>query len=421
MSVGKIDYYQKYLKYKNRYLEAMRGGSEVSVRPVDTRTFHERYTDALTDINAIVDNIPLPSTTSNDVLFVIDMQNDFSLPPKEGIPPDKQKQGAFYVQDGEEIIPNIVTLINTWQGKIIASIDYHNPKHCSFMSEDSCTPSPINNDTCRKNNVNSCSGRFPPHCMWRTDGTELTESIGATLVESIGTALNNKSSDDESKVDYVYKGFFPDHDSFGASQYSGGRACSRIIQDCKSFYASHTGSYKFKDRGPLDGLYPTADYMNIKINSIHTGVNNDTYQTCEKLLNDKLRTGGNIYVVGLAGDFCVLDTVLNLRETYKDKPTKVYFVLSHTRFAWLPDAVIRLKESPTPTETIDAYGSGLAGLHTNTELYNSNITDASFKPPKPTPDLFKRQTDIKYGAFLTNPRELLVKLDYADICNLSLT
>ena len=114
---------------------------------------------------------------SNDILFVIDMQNDF-IPDS----PDSKKEGAFSVVEGDEIIRPIAKLIKNIKCKIIASRDYHPKEHCSFKN-------------------------FPPHCLWNSVGSKFAKPIERELL---------KKKDD---VVIGFKGFHKIADSFGAITY----------------------------------------------------------------------------------------------------------------------------------------------------------------------------------------------------------
>ena len=243
----------------------------------------------------------------NDLLFVIDMQYDFYDP-----------NGAFYVKEGENTIDPIIELINQWKGSIITSIDYHPPGHCSFF------------DT----RFAQCSGPYPPHCIWRSEGAKLDKGI-------VNTLKNKKSS----KI--IYKGFMNTFDSYGATHY-GLAGCGRIFNKCSNF-SNHevsskmeimTGGYLLGNQNDASKeKYPTINEMTSYQIDIQKG-NNNNYLSVTDYLNNDLQDIQRIFVVGLAGDFCVLDTVKNLIEFYIGQHIEIYLVLNHTRFAWLPEEFI---------------------------------------------------------------------------------
>ena len=243
---------------------------------------------SLNDLSKSFDKNSISSI--NNLLFVIDMQYDFCNP-----------NGNFYVKEGEQTVNPIKNLIDTWDGPIVASIDYHPPGHCSFI------------DT---NYLPHCSGPFPSHCTW--------SSSGARIHSDISESLQNKNAI------YVYKGFLNNIDSFGAVKYNfTNYPCNRII-DC-----SMTGGYLLGDSdSDFKNLnYPDNNNMiNVQNNIIKN--NNTSYISIDEYINMKLVNIDKIFVVGLAGDFCVLDTVKNLKNIFTDK--EIYYVINYTRVAWIP-------------------------------------------------------------------------------------
>lgn len=288
----------------------------------------------------------------NDMLLVIDMQNDFCLPPPGREAEDKShpKEGNFYVAEGNQTIEGIASLISGFPGRVVASVDYHPPGHCSFLPAQlaNCADQHmIGEKHCCLKSGQNCSGPFPPHCVWETEG--------AKLHRDIKTALDDEGVRD--RVVYIHKGFHHDHDSFGAAQYHACREpddigagcnyqCGRIIGKsdteeegnigCDSFNSSHTGAYLLNDTEVGKGHGGHNELINAtQMMDYQQGRGN--MRSFNDYLTKYLSKIGDIYVVGLAGDFCVLDTVRNLKQAFPDK--EVYFVLNHTRFAWLPSYI----------------------------------------------------------------------------------
>jgi len=252
------------------------------------------------DINSVTQN-------ASNALFVIDMQNDFCNP-----------DGNFYVKEGEQTVKPITELMEKWNGPIIASIDYHPPGHCSFTNA---------------THLPNCSGPFPSHCTWG--------STGAILNSNISNALNDKNAM------YVYKGFMNNLDSFGAVQYPNNSdnskyPCGRIAS-CTSGQGfssgKETGGFLL---GNNELQYSNLNYPNeTQMKAHQENIDNDNntgYESIDKYILEKFKDIKNIYVVGLAGDYCVLDTVRNLNFLFSKSniKTKVYYVINYTRVAWLP-------------------------------------------------------------------------------------
>lgn len=359
------DFRKLYKKYKRAYKLARaerQGGAAVGATlflntytkaPIEVKVADGQESSTLGNIAGEQRRTLQP----NDMLLVIDMQNDFCEPPLERKAGDTSHpiKGNFYVAEGNQTIDDIASLISGFPGKVVASVDYHPPGHCSFFLADfaNCAEQhQMKGGHCCLESGQNCSGPFPPHCIWGTNG--------AKLHTTIKTALDAKGVGD--RVVYIHKGFHNDHDSFGAAQYltcelgetpgiGCGYQCGRIIGDggCDSFNPLHTGAYLLGNdtigtgHGYRDGFIPNEPIPNelIPNETMEKYSKGDTdVTTCS--FNDYLNTNqgeiGDIYVVGLAGDFCVLDTVRNLKQAFPDK--QVYFVLNHTRFAWLPKDII---------------------------------------------------------------------------------
>ena len=241
---------------------------------------------------------------SNDILFVIDMQNDF-IPDS----PDSKKEGAFSVVEGDEIIRPIAKLIKNIKCKIIASRDYHPKEYCSFKN-------------------------FPPHCLWNSVGSKFAKPIERELL---------KKKDD---VVIGFKGFHKIADSFGAITYKKKYAkerkelcynnkykCCQNINLTGSFILD-TSSKKVKISG-----YPS-NFKN-KIDKCTKLTVNHKPDACiiTNLLNyinylqslNKTKNNNNLFICGLAADYCVLDTAINLiHSNYKN----IYIIYDLTRYAW---------------------------------------------------------------------------------------
>lgn len=208
---------------------------------------------------------------SNDVLMVIDMQNDFVDRPysEKG---KKYKVGKLPTHDSKRIIPGIVKLIDkfkkTEDTHIVATRDYH-PKikqHCSFSI-------------------------FGEHCVIGSKGSDIVTEIEKKLVSG------NKFQEN---CHIVYKADNPNIDSFGAFPYTKKLGLNRIC-GCskKKCPVQFTGSW---------GTKTWSRYPKLK-NKIPIG----------KILKNVSKKNNCIFICGVLGDFCVLDTARNARAAgYKN-------------------------------------------------------------------------------------------------------
>lgn len=111
--------------------------------PVDFHRYKliQNDVDVITEISSIEDFINHKFT---NLLYVIDMQNDFILPAPEG---------QFPVVGGKAMAEELNEFINANHqkfDKIIFSRDYHEENHCGFQK----------------------GGSHPPHCVQCSKGAE---------------------------------------------------------------------------------------------------------------------------------------------------------------------------------------------------------------------------------------------------------
>ena len=208
----------------------------------------------------------------NDVLMVIDMQNDFI----DRKYPD-HKTGKLPTHNAKRIVNPIMRLINKCNkpnlgAKVIATRDYH-PKgktkadqHCSF---------PV----------------FGEHCVKGTKGSDLAKEIEKEM--TTGSQKNRKLKKNNH---VVFKAFHKQIDSFGAFKYQKKDALKRVCgctkSKCPVELTGGKGPVRWS-RYPkiLNNLKPTSYFM--------------------KPFNKKQNF---IFICGVLGDFCVLDTAINARR-----------------------------------------------------------------------------------------------------------
>lgn len=110
--------------------------------------------------------------SSKDALIVADIQNDF-LP-----------GGALPVDQGDQIIPvlnDYAKMFNKAKAKIVASRDWHPPKHISFTAQ---------------------GGPWPPHCVRETDGAKFSPDLKLPS----GTNIVSKATDSGKEAYSVFDG-----------------------------------------------------------------------------------------------------------------------------------------------------------------------------------------------------------------------
>ena len=210
-------------------------------------------------------------------------------------------RGAFYVAGGETLIDPIVGLIEK-SSTVYLSVDKHPQDHVSFQH----------------------NYKFPAHCV---DGT-----VGQRVVRSIFEAANKKKN-----CHFFIKACHQDVDSFGAVQYV----------DCKG--NSPTDAFCEKHQNQCQHRHIIANCKDANDRIEKTG--SFRVQSIDKLYDDSpcegekfvdfLRTQEDIehvYVCGLAGDWCVLDTCINLKKHFPEK--EVYFLTDFTKFSRLQTFVI---------------------------------------------------------------------------------
>lgn len=120
-------------------------------------------------------------------LLIIDVQNDF-CPPHRNSDGTRSEPGTLAVPGGDEIIPVINRLSAVFKqhfAPILATQDWHPPKHSSFAS----TPVPPGQE----------QGIWPDHCVQGTPGAEFHPELDQNPIRLI-----------------IRKGFRPNLDSYSA-------------------------------------------------------------------------------------------------------------------------------------------------------------------------------------------------------------
>jgi nicotinamidase-related amidase len=307
--------------------------------------------------------------TGKKVLFVIDMQKDFidrkykRATNEEKHPVNGQTHddvGNFDVADGRTMLPyihddegrNDLELIisdmaankqtilekiqqfaflkhiydalnndNSNYKYVIFTRDYHPVGHSSF--------SPVFNNApmlCR--DCNSLTGNFPAHCV---QGFE-----GSLFIPEIEILIRTAKYSDRIKI--LFKGMHMDSDSF--------TAVPKNVIDKKSSNLNHatctscssvTGAYILQSNG-----YEAVLKKSVNYNETVSIDNKTEFRNFVKMDYTKLEENNDIThfeVCGLAGDYCVRDTVLALNQMFPNK--QIVLLNDFTRYPALPFFTIR--------------------------------------------------------------------------------
>jgi nicotinamidase-related amidase len=305
------------------------------------------------------------SPAPSDLLMVIDMQNDFLDVQNDKLKGPKNI-GTFAVNNGKDIIEPMLKLIDKFDksnSQIVFTRDVHTCDHCSFF-ESGCT---------RKENRKTPSGIFPPHCINQSYGSGFAPKILGFLKTKTKTKKIGKIGKDGKNIAVVFKGCQQNVDSFAGFPYpvesevdieyalSGQRqrlpkSTEEAVDDRRvNGYERQTVSSSNKiiqkvsdsDKRKPELSKCTQDAEEIKINS---GTFYADKPSDPNIIESFFNTNGlikpenrfdvpeiikNIYVVGLAGDWCVRDTALNLAKKYKGSKN-VYVIHDLTRNAMVP-------------------------------------------------------------------------------------
>jgi nicotinamidase-related amidase len=280
--------------------------------PSGTNDFANYYlkkyaTTTLKDKSPIIESDVL--VPEGSVLWVIDMQNDFIDIPMQGLKgppvPDLGNIGSFAVSEGSAVIDSLIEFMKTNSknfNKIVFTRDWHPENHCSFSKDQ--------------------IGTFPPHCIWNSLGAAFNDQIKGTITQKDRTFTCF-----ERPADILFKGHHEDTDSFSGVTWNGEdypfknrqlTTCCQTIDTCKG----KTGAR------PLNPEHISKS-LELDI-GCSSGV--DCFESDYTLPSPS--GSGEIFVVGLAGEFCVKDTAIMLKKNFPS--VKVNVVQDLTRYVFVP-------------------------------------------------------------------------------------
>lgn len=248
------------------------------------------------------------SLRSTDVVVIVDLQCDF-VPHAHGA----GTPSSFGVRGGEQIVRPVCDLVSTMlkaRGSVVCTRDYHPASHASF----------------KKN-----GGLFPMHCVQGTPGAELVPRLAEAITDSDGSVRD--------RVHIVFKGMDKTVDSFGAAAYKvENRGChsAACLVRSGSFRLPCSGHHVHDQAPEFPGLGTVPGSGSANAPPDVGFQPPDNKERLERL--PCMKAASRIFVVGLALDFCVVDTANNLATALPH--AKVSILLDMCRPAFLDGAFL---------------------------------------------------------------------------------
>ena len=399
---------------QSRRIKLRKGGAKALLGNTDLSEIWNYMFKQRAPTKMVIHEMPKLSEGKKKALFVIDMQNDFvdryydRKNPNEMHPvwkdamyldssiKDLHGSGNFAVAAGSEMVEDMTNYVkhaieSADYSHIIFSRDYHPVGHSSFnknafYEQHLC-------GVCGNSNDNKCidddGGVFPAHCV---QGKE-----GAKIIDELEHLITNNE-----KIKIVFKGVHPHCDSYTAvekinidtiasnkkhvrnetsnklcSSISGGyRLHKQLSNDATAAEATAEESKTFNDA--FDYIPATkqaaAEFKCVKESNVYT-LQKETYKYLEDV--------EVIEVCGLAGDYCVRDTVVALARKYKEK--QIVLLNDLTRYPVLPFGTISIipqhqSSYLSNADSLPDYKNEIKRIQTDT---SKSPTDAS----KPKSDI----------------------------------
>ena len=245
------------------------------------------------------------------MLMVIDAQNDFF-----SVSTNNSDGGRFAVPEAEQAAPNIIMLMKTFAnqgGRVIATRDYHPHNHCSFLAQ---------------------KGKFPPHCIQGSTGSEFYPPIAACLK----SLLDKKET--LGRVNIAFKGFHEDIDSFGGlpyhdTQLKGAEAEKRVARRSEGIgsLSSWTGGFLLQQSNAErwdDNADPNAAPDVLAFQRI------DKKDKKGSRVVEEVRACRRLFICGFPLDYGVIDTAVSAALLEGSLVQEIYIILDACRPAYVP-------------------------------------------------------------------------------------
>ena len=235
--------------------------------------------------------------------------------------------GTFSVAGSSETPQRIVDLIDKLlqitqdKLKIVVSRDYHPRNHCSFT---------MDYGKSKLSDIVNPDG-FPPHCVQGT----FESAIHYTLFQKLEDLVKESNSKVELYV--AFKGTHPQVESFGVHKYHDEYPASLRQVSCFGKYKDCQDDHEKRCGNLMDGGSYIAKLTSENIAKYLLGTVKEEEFSELDLLSESPNNAG-YYVCGLAADFCVKDTAVNLAK-HLGKP--VYIYDPSTVYATLPFSVLQ--------------------------------------------------------------------------------
>lgn len=234
------------------------------------------------------------------------MQNDFIDAKVDGLSgPDNT--GAFAVAgSGEKLFLDSMANFIKEQAKkpnthFVVSRDYHPMNHCSFNGATKWTDIGYTYSGPVLNAIQSKKGDYPPHCIQGTIGS----LMNSTIKDALDVAIKNLSAEQiATRFHVAFKGWHSQADSYGCHPYKNDEDTKTRLGETVN--VEHTGGVKLNNT-----TFTQALTFGEKKNDILNDKSKDENKTTKFTGPPK---DAEIYVFGLAGNFCVQDTATNLMQ-----------------------------------------------------------------------------------------------------------
>ena len=251
--------------------------------------------------------------------------------------------GNFNVADsGKKLTEDLVAKITDALSdpnctQIIFTRDYHPDGHMSFSPAMTQTPYTGCQDGC-----------FPAHCIQGHSGTLFVPAIEDLLLSTDVSILNQK-------VKILFKGMSDNCDSFTGVQkdnidnYCSNKGLSNSRINRKGYFSNYTcssvsGAYEISNLTTKEAITfnnPVNFFKKKTKIEIKSVENNKSISSNPFDYSTILQNASEVQVCGLAGDYCVRDTITALAQKCKgqkvnEKDTKIVLLADLTRYALLP-------------------------------------------------------------------------------------